>query len=551
MASPVSTTRRRQRRAAALATAAFIAMPVGIADATDFDYSIQVSVTETGLLRVVSFSTSSDRIDIDQHAGVPDITVSANGETSAVPPCVSTGPATVRCPTEGVQSIQVFADNGDDIVAVTADLPGAVFAGPDSDRVDIESSAAWVIDLNSGDDFASPGLGHDLVSGGPGQDTVLYDRRSTGIAVSLDGVANDGAPGEQDNILTDVEVLDGGAGDDLLVGGDGNDFLDGNGGNDDLRGGAGDDAISGHGGDDTIDGGTGADNMHGHDGVDTVTYASRTEPVSVTLLLPCGSTPERGCLDGQTNDGQTSGQVGEDDTVIAVENATGGSGNDTLLGSSAANVVRGGGGNDSIDGGSGADVLDGGAGIDSATYQTRTGDLTVRLDNLANDGQAGEADNVINTETVLGGTGNDLLVGSKFRDMLSGGPGNDTLLGLDQDDGLQGGPGTDITDGGYGNDTITYADHTAPVTVSLDDIANDGQAGEDDNARDIQNIIGGTGNDVLIGNALNNVLRGLAGDDRLFGLDGNDTLIGSEGTDFADGGNGTDTCQIETSTRCP
>jgi trimeric autotransporter adhesin len=310
--------------------------------------------------------------------------------------------------------------------------------------------------------------------------------------------------------------------------------------------------ILGHDGDDVIDGGPGADFMNGRDGVDTVTYASRIEPVSVTLLPPPCASPAAGCLDGQINDGQTNdGQVGENDTVIAVENVTGGSGNDTLVGSSAANVVRGGGGNDSIDGGSGADVLDGGAGIDTATYRVRTTDLTVRLDNLANDGEAGEADNVINTETVLAGNGNDVLVGSKFRETLSGGPGNDTLLGLDQDDVLEGGPGTDITDGGNGNDTITYADHTAPVTVSLDDIANDGQAGENDNARDIQNVIGGTGNDVLVGNALNNVLRGLFGDDRLFGLDGNDTLIGSEGTDFADGGNGTDTCQTETNTRCP
>src|SRR5205823_13187841 len=124
-------------------------------------------------------------------------------------------------------------------------------------------------------------------------------------------------------------------------------------------------------------------------------------------------------------------------------------------------------------------------------------------------------------------------------------------LGMDQDDVLEGGPGTDLIDGGNGNDTVTYADHTAPLTVSLDDVANDGQPGENDNARDIQNVIGGTGNETLNGNALHNVPRRRAGNDRLFGLDGNDTLIGSEGTDFADGGNGTDTCQVETQTSCP
>jgi Ca2+-binding RTX toxin-like protein len=57
---------------------------------------------------------------------------------------------------------------------------------------------------------------------------------------------------------------------------------------------------------------------------------------------------------------------------------------------------------------------------------------------------------------------------------------------------------------------------TAAVTVSLDNVANDGQAGENDNARDAESIIGGAGNDVLIGNAARNTLRGLFGNDRLF-----------------------------------
>jgi Ca2+-binding RTX toxin-like protein len=152
---------------------------------------------------------------------------------------------------------------------------------------------------------------------------------------------------------------------------------------------------------------------------------------------------------------------------------------------------------------------------------------------------------------VTGGAGNDLLVGDGLRNTLSGGPGNDVLNGLGQDDILGGGPGTDLIDAGTGSDAVTYADHITPVTVSLDGVANDGQAGENDDVLNAEHVIGGNGNDTLVGNASPNTLRGLLGNDRLFGLDADDTLIGSEGTDFADGGPGVDHCQVESSVRCP
>jgi Ca2+-binding RTX toxin-like protein len=50
-----------------------------------------------------------------------------------------------------------------------------------------------------------------------------------------------------------------------------------------------------------------------------------------------------------------------------IENATGGSGNDTLIGNGAANLLQGGAGNDTLSGGDGADRLAGGAGADVLT----------------------------------------------------------------------------------------------------------------------------------------------------------------------------------------
>src|SRR5207248_79864 len=54
-------------------------------------------------------------------------------------------------------------------------------------------------------------------------------------------------------------VLDGGAGDDFLSGGTGNDMLDGGAGNDTMSGGSGDDVLTGGPGSDTLDGGSGDD----------------------------------------------------------------------------------------------------------------------------------------------------------------------------------------------------------------------------------------------------------------------------------------------------
>ena len=51
-----------------------------------------------------------------------------------------------------------------------------------------------------------------------------------------------------------------------------------------------------------------------------------------------------------------------------IENATGGNGNDQIIGNAAANILQGGPGNDTLFGGGGNDTLDGGAGIDTASF---------------------------------------------------------------------------------------------------------------------------------------------------------------------------------------
>ena len=57
---------------------------------------------------------------------------------------------------------------------------------------------------------------------------------------------------------------------------------------------------------------------------------------------------------------------------------------------------------------------------------------------------------------------------------------------------------------------------------------------------DIENAIGGSGNDTLIGNDLDNIITGNAGNDIINGHFGNDTLYGGDGNDLLDGGDGSD-----------
>lgn len=108
--------------------------------------------------------------------------------------------------------------------------------------------------------FLGGTAGNDVLNGGDGDDYIFGNG---GIDTMSGGNGNDhiyssnidraGAP----DLLGDV--MNGGAGSDLMFGGDGNDRINGNGGNDQLNGGAGNDWLNGGEGNDTLDGGAGND----------------------------------------------------------------------------------------------------------------------------------------------------------------------------------------------------------------------------------------------------------------------------------------------------
>ena len=132
---------------------------------------------------------------------------------------------------------------------------------------------------------------------------------------------------------------------------------------------------------------------------------------------------------------------------VVIEDAIGGSGNDSIIGNEADNYLSGGSGNDYMDGWTGNDDMYGGEGDD--TLLGYDGDDS--LDGGAgNDYLAGEAGN----DYMDGWTGNDDMYGDAGDDTLLGYDGDDSLNGGTGNDSLLGEAGTDTLVGGYGNDTL-------------------------------------------------------------------------------------------------
>jgi hypothetical protein len=150
----------------------------------------------------------------------------------------------------------------------------------------------------------------------------------------------------------------------FAAGGDGNDWLVGGTGDDQLDGGLGDDVLSGLDGDDLFLAGSegdGLDIYNGGAGYDQLSYDLRRSDLQLFL---CRSPAELGCSADACACPTPSGNPGENDLIVNVEELRAGSGNDLLRGSDAGESLRGGPGNDTLIGGGGSDLLDGGQGDD-------------------------------------------------------------------------------------------------------------------------------------------------------------------------------------------
>ena len=276
---------------------------------------------------------------------------------------------------------------------------------------------------------------------------------------------------EKDNEISGwdgKDLINGGAGNDVLGGGYGDDILNGDEGNDTLWGGAGDDVLNGDEGNDNLNGGTENDILNGGAGDDI--------------------------LNGDKGDDILNGGVGDD--IL-----NGGEGYDILNGGAGNDILKGGDWHKDryeFEAGHGQDVVnDKGDNYYSESYLKKRNDLVFKGANLSEAKflrygddlviQAyGSADSVtlpeyfnydnrysrafnfifddqtivyedINKHFTINQSGDEkdnVINGWYGKDILSGGAGNDTLSGEYGDDILDGGEGNDILEGGEGYDIL-------------------------------------------------------------------------------------------------
>jgi Ca2+-binding RTX toxin-like protein len=327
-------------------------------------------------------------------------------------------------------TVEVNGGGGAEVFTVTANGLRLRFdrLNPAPFAIDIGTSEKIVLNANGGDDsFSATGnlaaLIQITVDGGAGNDTLLG---SNGADLLLGGEGNDVIDGQQGN---DMAFL--GAGDDAFLWdpGDGNDTVEGQAGSDLLR----------------FAGSAAAENISASASGGRVRFTRDVASVHVDLDLDDLERIEVQALGGAdtvTVDDVTGTDLAAVDVKLA--GTFGGTTGDALADTVIVNAT---GGADSIT------VAGGAATVVGLAARVTVSAADGALDALRVNGMAG--DDTITAEVMVAGVVRLTLDGGADNDTLTGSPGNDLLLGGDGDDDLDGGPGTDALDGGPGRDTGT------------------------------------------------------------------------------------------------
>jgi Ca2+-binding RTX toxin-like protein len=437
--------------------------------------------------------------------------------------------------TGGSGGDMLFGQSGNDTLLGRGGFD-LLFGGADNDTLTGGDADDQVFG-ESGDDrmIWNPGDDTDLNEGGAGTDTVevnggggaeVFTTTANGTRVRFDRL--DPAPfsidiGTSENLVLNMNggndsfsatgnlaalikiTVDGGAGDDtilgsngidLLRGGDGNDFVDGQQGNDVAFLGAGDDVFQ-------WDPGDGSDVVEGQDGIDTMLFNGSggaeifevsanggrvrftrnlgnivmdLDDVESIDLNALGGTDTTTVNDMSGTDlvemkidlaGTIGGTAGDGQADVIIVNGT--NGNDIIdvfgLGTSAAvlglavqvNIANAEGANDSLV----INALGGNDGVSATTMPAGVIKLVVD-----------------------GGAGDDSLLGSQGADVFLGGDGNDFVFGDNGNDLALMGAGDDVFqwDPGDGNDTIEGQDGAdkmlffgSGASENIDIVANGGR----------------------------------------------------------------------------
>lgn len=271
-----------------------------------------------------------------------------------------------------------------------------------------------------------------------------------------------------------------------INGGDGNDIIIGNDLANTLRGGAGNDLLTGGGGNDSIAGGSGNDSYF----FDT-DFALGTDTLSELAgggvdTLDFGATSTRSVAINLANAALQPVNVGLNlilGSALTFENVIGGDLGDNINGNTLNNTIVGSGGNDNVSGGTGDDVykfdtdlalgfdtISDSGGIDTFDFSQTVGRaITLNLGfpgpQIVNAGLTLTIANIV-AEIVIGGALGDTLTASFTNSVLVGGRGSDRLIGGSGRNVLIGGTGADNISGNGGDDLLIAGSTSHDFNVS-------------------------------------------------------------------------------------
>lgn len=321
-------------------------------------------------------------------------------------------------------------------------------------------------------------------------------------------------------------------------------------------------------------------------GTDTYDLSNFTTNMDIDLTpgsytdLDVGGNSQRATLDwrdGDYADGHIYNALQYNGDVRSlIENATGGSGNDTFTGNAANNILLGNGGNDTFNASIGNDTINGGIGTDLVIYNYNISEflvylvdsVTVQLQHIAGDW----IDTVLNVESFqftnqtytfaqiseLDASEQDPIyvrfmwedggIYTHTSDLLESTPLTGETMGFSAVSGNVASFARTVS-----SLTVTILNANAPDRVNLyagdngetiifsnafGGISAYGYGGAGDDTFRLQSAAGGN---YVYGGGGADTIVGAAGDDTLYGQDGNDNISGGGGTDRIYGGIGNDT----------
>ncbi len=364
--------------------------------------------------------------------------------------------------------ISVLGQGGDDTI-IGGDNIETLRGGDGNDQLTGNAGNDFLFG-QADNDTLNGGAGTDEIDGDVGNDTASYSANSGAVIIDLvgnyaletaliAGTVNFFSTVISNDTLVSIENATGSPFGDRIYATDADNIL---------RGGDGDDFVYALDGNDILQGDAGSDFLIGGDGTDTAIYTNAIGAIFADIghfVIETGL---------QTTTVSATTAAFSTDYLVGIEHLDGSAYGDRIYGNDIANIIRAGAGDDIVYGGlgddrliagTGSDFLIGEGGTDLADYSAAQGAIFADLAGSVSEtalttGTVSAAiavqsiDYLISIENLNGTAFGDRIYGSAVQNFLNGNAGNDIIYGGDGADTLDGGEGDDTLIGEQGIDVL-------------------------------------------------------------------------------------------------